>query len=604
MPTFHPLPLLATSLLLLPLAASGQSADVTVTPADSGEALCNPGMGWVFHHYDNVPESYGSRLLPEDTLDDFPGLTVIYLRIPWSYLEPEEGHFNWSTLDTPAQRWLDKGKQIALRISCSESWTRWATPEWVQKAGAKGVNFRPGQGVCDDGPFWEPDYDDPVFLEKLDHFVAALARRYDGSPEVAFVDVGSFGVWGEGHTWASSLIKYPESTLKRHIDLYTKHFRHTLLAANDDYDSEGRSEDIIRYSAEQGLTLRDDSILVQGGANAYFHANLAPLFWDRVPVILESEHYGGSRDRGNWQDGSLYLKAVEDYRASYVSIHWWPHEFLAECRDLIGKINLRLGYRLQLTRASWPASCSIEGRLRVATTWRNAGVAPCLPGGYPTLTLKNARGGTAAVLVDDSRSVCDLPVGPPGEAPTANWEREFDLPFNMASGDYEVFVSVGALGGTPSIALPLPGDDGHHRYPLGRVRVSGDYEVSCGALAPRDGQWLLPLTWRLERPAPATARPFCHFDREGQIAFQADPPDPFAGLGDQAGEVQAPVVFTVPEAARGLEFSVRVGLWCPDRLARPNERLRPGNGDPDRRVTLGTLAVAGDGALSFTPATR
>jgi hypothetical protein len=107
---------------------------VTVRPADNGAALANPGMGWVFHYYDNVPAHYGSKLAPSDTLDDWPGLTVIYLRIPWSYIEPEEGKFHWSVLDAPAQRWIAKGKQVAFRITASESWTRWATPKWVADA--------------------------------------------------------------------------------------------------------------------------------------------------------------------------------------------------------------------------------------------------------------------------------------------------------------------------------------------------------------------------------------------------------------------------------------------------------------------------------------
>ncbi len=126
---------------------------VEVRPHDNEAALSNPGMGWVLHYYDNQPENYGSRLAPSDTLDDWPGLTVIYLRIPWSYMEPEEGRFNWSVLDTPAQRWLAKGKQVAFRITASESWTRWATPRWVHDAGAKGYDFRPGKGVQPNGPF-------------------------------------------------------------------------------------------------------------------------------------------------------------------------------------------------------------------------------------------------------------------------------------------------------------------------------------------------------------------------------------------------------------------------------------------------------------------
>jgi len=439
----------------------------TVRPEGTGAALENPGMGWVFHHYDNVPANYGSRLEPSDTLDDYPGLTVIYLRIPWSYIEPEEGKFNWAVLDTPAQRWIAKGKQIALRISCSESWMRYATPEWVEKAGAKGFNFQPRQGVVEDGPYWEPKYDDPVFLEKLDHFLEALAARYDGNPEVAFIDVGSFGVWGEGHTGWSTRLQYSHETMRKHIDLHVKHFKRTLLAANDDFVSQGGGQANIDYACERGLTLRDDSILVQGGKNAYFHAAMAQSFWERLPVILESEHYGGSRDRGNWKDGSQYLQAVEEYHASYASIHWWPREFLEENRDLVRRINLRLGYRIQLVEASWPNTAPTQSSWQFKALWRNAGVAPCLPGGYPCVTLKDAKSGIAGIFVDAGFNVRSLPVGSPGEAEARKQESAFMLPFNLSSGHYEVFVSVGTVTGTPRIALPLPDGDGQRRYRLG-----------------------------------------------------------------------------------------------------------------------------------------
>jgi len=124
-----------------------ESNQQTAEPVDHGRALINPQMGWTMHFYSNIISNYGSKLKPSDTLDDFPGLSCAYLRVPWSFLEPEEGKFNFSLLDTPAQRWIDKGKQIALRISSTESWMRWATPEWVHAAGAKGYNFTVGKGV-------------------------------------------------------------------------------------------------------------------------------------------------------------------------------------------------------------------------------------------------------------------------------------------------------------------------------------------------------------------------------------------------------------------------------------------------------------------------
>jgi beta-galactosidase GanA len=110
-----------------------------------------------------VLANYGSKLAPSDTLDDFPGLSTVYLRVPWAFVEPEEGKFVWELLDTPAQRWIEKGKYVAFRISAMESWLYYATPKWVFDAGAKGYDV--------EGNYIEPEYDDAIFMEKVENFV-------------------------------------------------------------------------------------------------------------------------------------------------------------------------------------------------------------------------------------------------------------------------------------------------------------------------------------------------------------------------------------------------------------------------------------------------
>jgi len=341
-------------LWLCPLLAFAADP-VVVRPRDNGAALVNPGMGWVAHHYDNQLWKYHENLASTDTVDDFPGLSVVYFRLAWSYVEPEEDSYDWSVVDAPAQRWIAQGKKIAFRFSCSESDPKqpYATPIWVREAGADGYFFQPGKGVVERGPNWEPDFNDPVFLEKLDHFLAAAAKRYDGNPDVAFIDVGSFGVWGEGHTFWSTKLNYNANTLKQHVDLHTRHFKKTLLAANDDWANHGRGPQTLDYAFSQGLTLRDDSILVEGAGKEYKSAQWAEKVWRDRPVIIESEHYGMSKDRGVWGDGGKYLEAVEKYHASYVSIHWEPREFLARNRALVDSINRRLGDRNQPPEAGW-----------------------------------------------------------------------------------------------------------------------------------------------------------------------------------------------------------------------------------------------------------
>jgi hypothetical protein len=472
--------------LLLGWAVFAQSERVVVRPDDTGAALVNPQMGWAFHHYDNSIEKYGLHLEPSDTVDDFPGASVIYLRLAWSYLEPEEGKFNWSLVDIPAQRWIDKGFQVAFRFSCAESDRNqpYATPKWVRNAGAKGYNFTPRKGIDPAGEMWEPDYDDPVFLAKLSNFLAAAAARYDGNPEIAFIDVGSFGVWGEGHTGATTHLPYNARTVKTHLDLHKKHFKHTLLAANDDFSNHGRGLEVLHYARDLGMTLRDDSILVNCGAQAYYHAYVSDIFWPHLPVVLEMEHYGSSVKKGCWEDGSLFLKAIEEYRAAYATVHWYPREFYEKNKKLVDDINMRLGYRLQLLEASWPAEVSRQEPLVIGYRWRNAGVTPCYPGGHPAITLKDGKGGIAGVFVDEGFDVRTLPVGPPEEAlPVGRQEKassQADKPLISYTqppdpifkpGTYDVFISVGTRTGTPKIALPLAGDDGHRRYRLGRITI-------------------------------------------------------------------------------------------------------------------------------------
>jgi hypothetical protein len=443
-------------------------------------------MGWTLHFYSNLIENYGSKLEASDTLDDWPGLSTIYLRVPWSFLEPKEGEFNWSLFDTPAQRWQAKGKKIAMRVTCSESWLRYATPQWVQAAGAKGLDFEFGKGPRPGGPLWDPDYLDPVFLAKLDRFLAAMARRYDGNPNVAFIDVGSFGMWGEGHTGGSSRLDEAQTlaVVKRHIDLHRRHFKSTLLCISDDVagpSKRGGPYPTMDYALANGVSMRDDSILVQPPPNSWYHADMAQPFWLRFPVVLEHEHFGSSKQRKAWR-GDLLEKAVEDYHAAYLSIHWWPRELLAENRETVARINQRLGYRIQLREITFPAEARLGEPFTVGTTWANAGVTPCYPGGHWSLTLRDAKGGLASAQVDESFDFRDLKIGQAGEAPVQRLASRFTVALPLRdprgthtpptkAGVYDVFVSLGTRDGTPVIALPLPNDDGQRRYKVGQLTL-------------------------------------------------------------------------------------------------------------------------------------
>jgi hypothetical protein len=204
------------------------SKDLTIY-WDTLTPLANPHKGWYHHLLDNGVSTYAIK--DQALLDQFPGMDHMYIRIAWSYLEPSEGVFDWSIIDGVIDKYVPKGYGISFRITCKETGTypgtvgqesggvQYATPIWVQDAGAKGT-VTEVWGVKS----WTPVWDDPIFLEKLDNFHKAFAERYDNKPFVRYTDVGSIGDWGEGHTHFSTQIPPTVAEVKAHMDIYFKHY--------------------------------------------------------------------------------------------------------------------------------------------------------------------------------------------------------------------------------------------------------------------------------------------------------------------------------------------------------------------------------------------
>jgi len=370
---------------------------------DAHRVLVNPHKGWYHHYPDNHPDKY--RVARATDLLGFPGMDHLYVRLAWSYLEPREGEFDWGVIDRIIEEWTGHGLGIAFRISCKETSIdrveqQYATPRWVMEAGAKGGHYRMGQVTGPEGP-WEPVYDDPVFLEKLDRFLAAFAARYDGRSWVRYLDIGSIGDWGEGHSWASSRRECGLATRLRHVDLHLKHFRRTQLVVSDDFvyalkdPAERRA--LHEYVLRQGLSYRDDSILVNGyleGLSDQYTVRSPEFFADAYldrPTVLELEHYGTVKRLGNWEgrpDSSVARfgggKTGPDYfrgalgllRASYLGYHGYADEWLADNPELTGELLNLCGYWLFPVSIDLPEVLAGGEPFELGLTVENRGVAP------------------------------------------------------------------------------------------------------------------------------------------------------------------------------------------------------------------------------------
>lgn len=480
---------------------------VTVRPVNTDAPLVNPGMGFVFYSMAGRMWAYGSRTEHADTLDWFPGTSTVYFRLLWSELEPEEGDYRWDMLDSIAQNWIAKGKQVAFRIICCNQ-TANACPDYVRAAGAKGIWFRYGShnAGADFPERWEPVYDDPVFLAKYEKFLRAFAARYDGDPHVAFVDVGSFGMYGEGHTGDTSKLSRAETDriTRLHLELHRRVLPRTFLVISDDVAGSGGQEPeapLMMFAREMGVGYRDDSIFCMGPeTNSYAregswcHSHWARNFARESPVVIECGHWTMCQDRGRWRPERM-LDCIERHQASYFSIHGFPKPFYEANRAEIDAMARRLGYRFELREVEFPATVQVDEPVTVSSTWVNVGVSWLHAGARLTWSLLDAQGRVAWSVTDPVfdfraldpklggverpatvRSRCRFgrTVRNPDPDPVLTAARAAGMDpgpvYEMLKpGVYTLAVSVGSNQGTPRIALPLVGTG--LRYPVGTVTV-------------------------------------------------------------------------------------------------------------------------------------
>lgn len=377
------------ALLLILLAACASGADhlQVVKPAVSTAPLVNPGKGWVSYH----------AYPPKKDSQEFQYASIGYTRCDWGSIQPDaEERYDWKSIDGPLAAWDAAGKQLAFGVMSASTHSRleYVTPKWVFDAGAKSttVTIKPGDAMTGNpGTYRMPDFLDPVYMQKLDGFIAAMAKRYDGDRRIAFIDVRSFGNWGES---------YHES----HVLLYAKHFKKTRICQScDGHQAEKKSE----FCASRGIAVRRDGI---GGS---LGRELIPAI-GRVPAIYE---FWGPLDyleqRKWWRNGDLLTESIEIGKPTFVEIIRGSPQFLPRHEDLVARCTNRIGYHFVLTEARFPALIAAGSATPLSLTWRNAGCAPIYAPCHPAVAIIGADDRVLAIAtLAGSRPAAWLPDAP------------------------------------------------------------------------------------------------------------------------------------------------------------------------------------------------
>lgn len=431
---------------------------------DSLRVLENPHKGWYHHLLDNGIAKYSIN--DEKLVDKFPGLDHFYLRLAWSYLEPQEGNYKWEVIDSIIAKYVYKGYNIAFRITSKETGgypdsvgeelngVNFATPSWVRDAGAKGTVTEVWGEKS-----WSPDWDDPVYLEKLNQFHQKFAARYDGQPYVSYVDVGSIGEWGEGHTSFSTKIPLTVEEVKANVAIFINNYQHSQIVVTDDLIYYGKDDseidELFDYVKVNEIAIRDDSPLVSW----YLQNNLEtfsvshPHFFEdtyrSTPSILELQHYHMIKEDGNWNGkngkqaiddksmsgAEIFRGAIKTMHASYIGYHGNMNEWLLDNPDLTNELLNMCGYWYFVRNIELPDAVAPGSEQTISITWENKGVAPAY---HPyQLHIKfTGKNNEKIVVINESFNMKWLD----GEVEKEDYK--ITIPNELNSGSYELAIKI------------------------------------------------------------------------------------------------------------------------------------------------------------------
>ena len=410
------------------------------------------GGAWVF-----VPEfEYG----PYGSLNNKAWDLITYGsgHQKWNKLNPAKGVYDWTELEKLLNALAEHNMGYALRVlPYSPSYIKgndtpeeeydW-TPSFVYESGAKKVSATlDWNGYRATVPVW----DDPVYLQAAKDFAKALAEKYDGDPRIEYIDIRTFGEWGEWHASHLKGSEMPSDSIKMDmLDYYATVFKKTLLVL----PSNG-SGDVYTHALSLGIAKRDDGFIGTPGRPD----SLVRAYEANLPTI--AENMAGYTTMLEYTDviPGGYLKwtpqrwvdAITTAHLTYYVLDQdsdCGYRFYSDNKALADSMSKVIGYNFTVTQAELvtvaaPATGkSADTTSTLNITVKNTGVAPCFFDVYMVAEFVDSTGRALAQIGETVR------------IPKATFKdgasKDFSFTYKTAAGK----ASVAAQSGV-SVALSL-----------------------------------------------------------------------------------------------------------------------------------------------------
>jgi hypothetical protein len=190
------------------------TASAQIKDAMSGIAWL-PGTSTSKHPYD--PSKWGVW-----TISVIPSVVA---RVSWEELEPADGVYNFTYINTLQTLAKQYGKQWKLAVHTGANTTHTYYPTWLVAEGAKTVTL-PGSHVTIVLPW------DQTFLAKWQSFIAKLGASYDSDPLMRAVQMYGVGRQGECY-FADDITDY--NYMNANFPGWTQNWKNALITITGYY---------------------------------------------------------------------------------------------------------------------------------------------------------------------------------------------------------------------------------------------------------------------------------------------------------------------------------------------------------------------------------
>ena len=466
---------LILSIIISLIVNSISAQEVVVRPIESDEVLTNPGKGFTtFQSFNGdygayVPDCYSEPVFYkfDSTMQnkDHPQSSVAYFRINWSFIEPEEGKYNWAFVDSLLATGHKRNQHLILRIAPFSG--------TVVNAGKKDVPawFREKIGPVDvesvPNMFWFFDHNNPLYLEHFGKLIREFGKRYDGHPMIDAVDLSIGGQAGEG----VAIDLLDKDIREGLVRAYTDTFRKTKLIVLGRTDE--TEKNVYHLVKQQGLDVgwRVDCLGDMGFSHGDNH------MYDIYPKALVQ----GMKAQDAWKKAPIAFEACwtmnywneQDWDIDYVieqSLKWHISTFNNKSSPVPPELSLkvdewikRMGYRFVLRKFTYPETVEQNSKLTFTSWWENKGVAPIYKDYALAIRLKGVN--DSCVLLTEANITTWLP-----------GDNMFDdavfVPLDMALGEYDMQIGlVDRSTHTPAVKIAINGMQSDGWYQLGKIEI-------------------------------------------------------------------------------------------------------------------------------------